>query len=310
MADDYGDESGPAMITGRHGDKRRDDDPLDQVQAGNRLWWESTPMSYDWRGETELVPLSLEWYEEQDRRSAEVHRHFATDRVPFDRLIPYEALRDKEVLEIGTGSGFHAELLARAGARVTGIDLTESATERTSKRFELKGLPGSFERWDAEQDRAEFEGRFAFVWSWGVVHHSARTARIVRNIARWTTEDGAFAGMVYHRDSTAALVALVRDWLIRGNLLEHSLDEALWRGTDGYTARFYPADQWRDLLLGFFSDASVRVTGHETDAVPLPRGLRRKVAPRVSAGLKARILARAGGFVTFRADRPLWAGPA
>lgn len=293
------------MITGRHGEKRLAGDELARVQEGNRAWWESTPMSYDWRGEAVPEPLSAAWYDEQDARSAEVHRHFATDRVPFDRLIPYGELAGKEVLEIGTGSGFHAELLARAGAHLTGIDLTEAAVERTRRRFDLRELPGTFERWDAEGARPDFDRRFAFVWSWGVVHHSARTARIVRNVASWLADGGAFAGMVYHRDSTAAAVALLRDWLVRRNLLSHSVDEALWRGTDGYTARFYPADQWRDLLLGFFEGASVRVTGNEVDALPLPRGLRRRVVPRVPPAVRDRILARAGGFVTFTASDPL-----
>ena len=293
------------MASGTHGRKRTRLDELEAVQEQNRQWWEATPMSYDWRADGGPEPLTLEWFEEQDRRSAEAQRHFATDAIPFDRLIPYGALAGKEVLEIGVGAGFHAELLARAGAKVTGIDLTESAVERTRTRFRLRQLTGEFERWDAEQPREDFERRFAFVWSWGVIHHSARTARIVRNVARWLADEGAFAGMVYHRNSTSAAAAVVRDWLLRGNVFSHSVDEALWRGTDGFTARFYPAEQWRDLLLGFFHEASVDVTGLEADFLPLPRRLRRPLAPRVPASVRDRVLARAGSFVTFRADRPL-----
>jgi hypothetical protein len=50
-----------------------------------------------------------------------------------------------------------------------------------------------------------------------------------------------------------------------------------------FTSRHYPADQWRDLLLGFFEDASVDVSGYESDAVPLPRTLRRREAPHHAA---------------------------
>ncbi len=292
------------MLDVRRGRKRRRGDSLDRVQRGSREWWESTPMTYDWRGEAALPPRSVEWFDNQDRRSDEAHRHFATERIPFDLLIPYESLRGKDVLEIGTGAGFHAELLARAGARVTGIDLTLAAIETTQRRFALRGLSGTFERWDAEQPRDDFRRRFDFVWSWGVIHHSSHTARIVRNVGQWLREEGAFAGMVYHRDSTSAAAVLIRDWILRGRFLSQSFDETLWRSSDGFTARFYPADQWRDLLLGFFQEAQVGVTGNEGDVLPLPRFIRRPLVRRLPPRLRDRILARTGSFVTFSARRP------
>src|ERR1035437_10053920 len=114
-----------ATRTGRHGVKRHDSDQLERVQAGNRAWWEATPMTYGWR-DGSPVPLSLEWFDEQDQRSIAAHHHFADNTDPLDRLIPYESLRGKEVLEIGIGAGLYSELLARAGAHVTGIDLTDA----------------------------------------------------------------------------------------------------------------------------------------------------------------------------------------
>jgi len=262
-------------------------------------------MTYDWREDSPPGLPSLKWFEEQDRRNAETHRHFATDRAPFDRLIPYDSLSGRRVLEIGVGSGYHAELLARAGTQLTGIDLTRAAIDRTTRRFELKDLRGHFEQWDAEEGRPDFMERFSFVWSWGVIHHSARTARIVRNVARWLTTDGRFAGMVYHRNSTSASVALMLDGVLRGKLVTSSIDEILWRRADGFSARFYPADQWRDLLLGFFEEASVVVAGTDADVLPLPRRLRTRVVPYISASLRDRVLARFGSFVIFDARKPL-----
>jgi SAM-dependent methyltransferase len=262
-------------------------------------------MTYDWGGDSEVQMLTLEWFDDQDRRNSAAHQHFATDRSPFDRLIPYDSLAGQRVLEIGVGSGFHAELMARAGAVVTGIDLTEAAVARTTRRFELKGLSGRFEQWDAEQPRPEFDSRFAFVWSWGVIHHSSRTARIVRNVARWLMPDGSFSGMVYHRNSTSVGKTVLFDGIARGHIVGKSTDELLWRRSDGFTARFYPADHWRDLLLGFFDVASVFVTGTEADVLPLPRALRRLVVPRVSAQTQARVLRRFGSFLVFDAREPL-----
>jgi 2-polyprenyl-3-methyl-5-hydroxy-6-metoxy-1,4-benzoquinol methylase len=293
------------MPAGAHGPKRRDHQELQQVQAGNIQWWESTPMDYDWGSHDRDTKSEREWFDDQDERSARVHAHFATDRIPFDRLIPYARLAKREVLEIGTGSGFHSELMAEAGARVTGIDITEAAVTRTKARFGIKGLDGRFDRWDAEQPRPEFRHRFDFVWSWGVVHHSSRTARIIRNVADWLTDAGEFGGMVYNRDSLPAIRALVGHGVVKGRLLSRTSDEILWSSTDGFSARFYCADQWRDLLMGFFERAEVSVTGQLSDVLPIPRRLRQRIAPRVSPAWRDRALAKFGSFITFRASQPI-----
>ena len=126
----------------------------------------------------------------------------------------------------------------------------------------------------------------------------------MRNASGWLKEGGVFAGMVYHRDSTRLPVALVRDWLIGRNWRSHSVDEALCRSTDGFSARFYPADQWRDLLLAFFDDAQTFVEGLDVDLVPLPQPARAMVWKRLSPAARRRVLGRIGHFLLFRADRP------
>lgn len=293
------------MLTGSHGPKRADAEALDLVQASNRSWWQSTPMDYDWRQTSTFTDQSSAWFDEQDRRFLEASAFYATDQRPFDRFIPYAELRGKDVLEIGTGSGLHAQLLAEAGACVTGIDITPAAVARTKRRFELGGLRGRFLECDAELDIPEFAHAFDFVWSWGVIHHSSRTALVVRNVQRWLRGDGVFAGMVYHRDSLNAATLVALDWLVRRQLGSHSVDEALWRGTDGYMARFYPADQWRDLLLAFFRDASVAVTGQKSEILPVPRPLRRVLLRVISDRAARRVLHHVGSFLTFQARAPL-----
>jgi len=292
------------MRSGTHGEKRLGGDSLDAVQQRNRGWWERTPMTYDWSAASPN-DRGVAWFDEQDRLNVEAHRFFATDQHPFDRLIPFEQIRGKRVLEIGVGAGFHSELMARAGADVTGIDLTDAAVSTARRRFDLRGLQGRFLQWDAEQPSPDFQGRFDFIWSWGVIHHSARTGRIVRNVASWLNDTGRFAGMVYHRESMSAAAAVVLDGLLRGKLWSGSIDETLWRSTDGFSARFYPAEIWRDFLLGFFEDAAVDVSGLESDILPLPRALRKAVVRRISPRRARAMLARWGSFVTFDATHPL-----
>lgn len=290
---------------GRHGAKRQQTVALSEVQSENARWWADTPMTYDWWEGSAVDGLpELGWFDDQDNRAIATHRHFADYHKHFDRVIPFAELAGKQVLEIGVGSGLHSELMARAGARLTGIDITQQAVELTKRRFALKGIEGDFAVWDAEQDREEFSRRFDYIWSWGVIHHSSRTARIVRNVSQWLKADGRFGGMVYHRDSMQFVIALLREWVVKRNP-SASVDEALWRHADGFSARFYPADLWRDLLLGFFEEANTSVSGSDGDIAPLPGAVAQHVVPRIPPRLKVRIVSRTGGWLIFDARYPL-----
>src|SRR5262245_51375730 len=100
-------------------------------------------MRYDWRDPLIEIPGTEEYFREIDRRfltSAE--KYFPSEKLPFDRLIPFDSLRDKDVPEIGVGQGKHAQLIAPHCKSFTGIDLTHHAVEMTSKRFDLFKLTG------------------------------------------------------------------------------------------------------------------------------------------------------------------------
>jgi len=66
-------------------------------------------------------------------------------RYAHERYIPafadFAAYRGKRVLEIGVGAGSDFERWVLAGARATGIDLTESAIALTRERLRLRGVP-------------------------------------------------------------------------------------------------------------------------------------------------------------------------
>ena len=92
-------------VSARRGPKRLDRDELGGVQEANQQWWAQKPMTHDWSSTTTHPPRTLPWFDEQDRLSANAHGHFATVNDPLDQLIPYDQLAEKDVLEIGIGSG-------------------------------------------------------------------------------------------------------------------------------------------------------------------------------------------------------------
>src|SRR5438105_7764826 len=120
--------------------KRQERDPLSQVQAANQAWWTEHTMSYDWKEKIPLEKFSREWFDEVDDRFINGARLFAHGQQPFDQIIPFDTLHRKKVLEIGCGMGLHSELIARAGAQLTAIDISKTSVTATSNRFALKGL--------------------------------------------------------------------------------------------------------------------------------------------------------------------------
>jgi 2-polyprenyl-3-methyl-5-hydroxy-6-metoxy-1,4-benzoquinol methylase len=282
---------------------RKDSDQLREIQSGNETWWTQNTMSYDWEDRIAHEKFSAPWFDEVDRRFVDAARLFATDVNPFDRLIPFSSLRGRRVLEIGCGMGFHAELLARAGAVLTTVDLSPTSVETTQRRLDLRGLQAEVVQCDAET-LPFADDSFDFVWSWGVIHHSSRTSRIVRQIARVLQPDGETRIMVYNRHATTTVLAVLRDQLLKGGIFTRSFEESLYATTDGYSARFYVREQFEDLFRGFFRQASCEICGQEVDAIPLPRLFRALISPLVSENYLRRAQAKRGAFLFLRAKFP------
>lgn len=68
----------------------------------------------------------------------------------IENFAMFEQYIEKDVLEIGIGLGADHQRFAQAGARLTGIDLTERAVEHTQHRFKLFDLKSNLQVGDAE----------------------------------------------------------------------------------------------------------------------------------------------------------------
>ena len=265
------------------------------VQVGNKKWWTDHTMSYDWNNKSRLEPFTAAWYDDIDDRFLKAARLFSDEANPFTSLIGTERLAGKRVLEIGCGMGFHSELIVRAGAQLTAIDLSPTSIRSTRKRFELKELPGEILEMDAEA--MDFsDGHFDLIWSWGVIHHSSRTGRIMRGIERVLAPGGEARIMVYNLGGMAAYVTIARRYLL-GFWSGKALDELLWKSTDGFSARFYSADLLQDQLSTFFDDVSISVLGQEPDVVPLPRFVRRPILKIISLKKQRQLVQTHGAYL-------------
>lgn len=174
-----------------------------------------------------------EFFVEVERRRDELEPHIG-------RYADFEGARSKRLLEIGVGLGTDFMRFVRAGARATGVDLTERAIGLVRRRLEVEGLEADLLVADAEALPFE-DGSFDRVYSWGVLHHTPDTARAVREAVRVLRPGGDLCAMLYARHSWVAYGFWVRHALLAGRpwrslaavLARHMESE----GTKAYTER-------------------------------------------------------------------------
>ena len=155
-----------------------------------RAFWQENPCGTKF---ADAPPGSRRFYE-----LVEEHRYTKEWHIPA--AAGFAHAKDLAVLEVGCGLGTDGAQFAKAGARYTGIDLTDAAVQLAKRRFELFDLPGTFRVADAE--RLDFpDNSFDLVYSHGVLHHTPDTAAAVREIYRVLRPGGKAVVMLYHRDS-------------------------------------------------------------------------------------------------------------
>lgn len=167
----------------------------------------------------------------------------ALDEYRFDklaylpRLVDFGGYRDRRLLEIGCGIGTDLLRFARGGARVTGVDFSETAVKLARRNMELHAqAPDVFALADGAAlpfpDRA-----FDVVYAHGVLQYAPDPRGIVEEARRVLRPGGTAMFMVYNRHSW--LMALSRIMKVG---LEHE---------DAPGLRLYTIGEFRALLDGF-----------------------------------------------------------
>lgn len=169
-------------------------------------WWDPTS---EFRPLHEINPLRLEWI---------------NGRVP---------LAGKKVVDIGCGGGILAESMARKGADVTGIDLSEKALKVAGLHSLETGTQIRYELIAAE-DLAEREAaRFDVVTCMEMLEHVPDPAAIVAACAKLAKPGGHIFFSTISRNPKAYLHAILgAEYLLR----------LLPKGTHDYAKFITPAE--------------------------------------------------------------------
>jgi len=130
----------------------------------------------------------------------EARKYFVEPHIP--RFAQFERWRGKKVLEIGCGIGTDTINLARHGAWVTAMEISESSLEIAQKRAEAYDLqdhirfyPGNAEELSQFVPTEPYD----LIYSFGVIHHTPHPEQVIAQMRYYVHPGSTIKIMVYHR---------------------------------------------------------------------------------------------------------------
>jgi 2-polyprenyl-6-hydroxyphenyl methylase/3-demethylubiquinone-9 3-methyltransferase len=142
-------------------------------------------------------------------------------------------LREKQVLDVGCGGGILTEAMARAGAHVLGIDLSQAVLD-VAELHALEGkVPALYRAVAAEDLAQERPAAFDLVTCMEMLEHVPDPAAIVKALAALVKPGGDIVVSTLNRNPLAFAVAIVgAEYIAR----------ALPRGTHEYLKFIRPSE--------------------------------------------------------------------
>ena len=174
-------------------------------------WWDPTS---EFRPLHEINPLRLEWINQ---------------RIP---------LAGKNVIDVGCGGGILAESMAKKGATVTGIDLSDKALKVADLHGLESGVSVRYKKIPAEE-MAELEpGQFDVVTCMEMLEHVPDPASIIRACTKMVKPGGHVFFSTLNRNIKSYLFAIIG--------AEYVL-QLLPKGTHDYAKFITPAELTQDV---------------------------------------------------------------
>ena len=155
---------------------------LDKFSKLAHRWWD--PQG-EFRPLHEINPLRLDW----------IDRH--------------AALSGKTVLDVGCGGGILAEAMARRGAKVTGIDLSEKGLRVAQLHLLESQLAITYENVMAEEYASMHAGEFDVVTCMELLEHVPQPESMVAACARLVRPGGQVFFSTINRNPKSYLFAVI-----------------------------------------------------------------------------------------------------
>lgn len=155
-----------------------------------REFWDSQPCGTT---HLDLPPGSREYFIEFDRYYESLYPYL----LPF---LDLESMRGKKVLEIGLGSGFTLQRIAKVAEECFGLDISGETIRLNQARKDHLDLKANLIRASAT-DIPLADNSVDIVVTIGCLHHIPDIQKAVGEIHRVLKPAGILKGMVYYRNS-------------------------------------------------------------------------------------------------------------
>jgi ubiquinone/menaquinone biosynthesis C-methylase UbiE len=119
--------------------------------------------------------------------------------------------KDKKVLQIGCGIGTDSINFARAGARLTDLDISEKSLEICRQRFRVYGLKANFYCGNAEELSTVIPVEpYDLIYSFGVIHHIPHPEKVLGEIKKYCSTNTEIRLMLYSKWSWKVLWIIIK----------------------------------------------------------------------------------------------------
>jgi 2-polyprenyl-6-hydroxyphenyl methylase/3-demethylubiquinone-9 3-methyltransferase len=179
---------------------------LDKFSQPAHRWWD---LRSEFKPLHEINPLRLMWIER------------------------YTGLAGRMALDVGCGGGILSESLARCGASVTGIDLSEKALGVAKRHLLESGMAIDYRLASAEELARQMPGAFDVVTCMEMLEHVPDPASVVAACSALVKPDGHVFFSTLNRNPGAYLLAVVGAERVLG---------LLPKGTHDYTRFIKPSE--------------------------------------------------------------------
>ena len=161
-------------------------------------------------------------------QEVEARRYIVGPHIP--KFASFQSWKGKKVLEIGCGIGTDAINFARAGAKVTAVELSKKSLDIAKQQAKVFGLQDKivFYQGDAEH-LTNFVPIAAYnlIYSLGVIHHTPNPKKVIEQLQNYVQPGSTIKLMVYYRYSWKVLWILLtyghgRFWRINELVARHS----------------------------------------------------------------------------------------
>ncbi len=233
----------------------------------NEEWWNNNPMTYE------------DWDLSNDIRGSLNKVKFKKINNDYLFYNPYlknffnniENLDVKETaLDIGCGWGTSSVMLSKIFKKVISIDISEKSIQAASENIKLNGNESNVSLKKQDAETMSYENYFNLIYSWGVIHHSHDTKKILKNIFKALKKNGKCFIMIYNKNSLRYYFKGFYYLFFKLKIFKgYNLDTVQKFFTDGYYQRHFTKSELNKILLKIgFNNISFEISHMEKSYLP------------------------------------------